>query len=127
MLLEHVAINVSDPVSMAQWYVDHCHMRIVLQVDEAPYTRFLADQKGRTCLEIYANPKADIPDYTHQHPLIYHQAFAVDDPDATRARLEGAGATFFEEVSFPNGTKLVMLRDPWGIPLQLVKRTEKWY
>jgi hypothetical protein len=44
------------------------------------------------------------------------------DPDADRKRLEAAGATFFEEIRLPDGTFVIMLRDPWGVPLQLCKR-----
>lgn len=127
MLLEHVAINVPDPVAMAAWYVDNCNMRIVIANDTPPFTHFLADQSGRTCIEIYNNPKADIPDYANQHPLIYHQAFAVDNPDEKKSELMAAGASYFEEVITPNGSRLIMLRDPWGIPLQLVQRVDRWY
>ena len=45
--------NVPDPVAMADWYVEHCDMKIVLQIDEPPFTRFLADQQGKTCIEVY--------------------------------------------------------------------------
>ena len=127
MILEHVAINVADPVAMAEWYAEHCQMRIVLQVDGAPFTRFLADQKGRTCLEIYHNPKAPVPDYAAQSHLVYHHAFAVEDLNGTKERLLEAGATFVEEVNLGTGSHLIMLRDPWNIPLQLVHRVNKWY
>ena len=127
MLLEHVAINVSNPVKMADWYVEHCKMRIVLQVDKPPFTRFLADREGSTCIEIYNNTLAPIPDYQSQSHLVYHHAFSVEDPDLTRDDLIAAGASFVEEVNLPNGTRLIMLRDPWGIPLQLAKRPESWY
>ena len=127
MLLEHVAINVSSPVEMADWYVNHCKMRIVLQIDEPPFTRFLADQEGKTSIEIYKNETAPIPDYHNQNHLVYHHAFSVEHLEETRDKLIGSGATFVEEVEIANGTRLVMLRDPWGIPLQLVKRAKPWY
>lgn len=127
MLLEHVAINVPDAAAMADWYVENCQMKIVIQKDGAPFTRFLSDQKGVTCIEIYSNTSQHIPDYFSQHPLVYHTAFAVDDLDKTRDELIAAGATFFEEINVPNGTRLIMLRDPWGVPLQLCYRPNKWY
>lgn len=127
MQLEHIAINVSDPVAIADWYVAHCDMRIVIALTDPPYTRFIVDQTGRTCIELYANPAAAVPDYSNQHHLIYHQAFSVEDIDGEKARLMEAGASYVESVRFPNGTRLEMLRDPWGIPLQLVKRVDKWY
>jgi len=37
-------------------------------------------------------------------------------------RLLAAGATLADNQRLPDGTHLVMLRDPWGVPLQLCKR-----
>jgi len=127
MIFEHVAINVPDSRSMAEWYVKHCGLRIVIQIDEPPFTRFLADQVGNTCIEIYQNTSAEIPDYPNQNPLVYHHAFVVVDLDKTREKLEKVGASFVEEVNPSAGTRLIMLRDPWGVPLQLVHRVNKWY
>ena len=129
MRLEHVAINVENSVAMADWYVKNCGMKVVLQVDGPPFTRFLADAGGRTAIEIYSNPAAPVPDYAHQNPLVYHHAFAVDDLDGVKDRLMHTGATFVEEVKLENGARLIMLRDPWGVPLQLVHRpkTQVWY
>lgn len=127
MFFEHVAINVPDSIAMADWYVENCGMKIVIRIDEPPFTRFLADKQGTTCIEIYQNTSADIPDYHHQNHLVYHHAFAVDDPETTREELLKAGATFVEDINLPNGTRLIMLRDPWGVPLQLVKRVDPWY
>lgn len=127
MLLEHIAINVPDSVAMADWYVEHCYMRIVLAVDGEPHTRFLADKEGKTCIEIYTNTKAPIPDYSQIHPATYHNAFSVEDLEGERDRLIAAGATFVSDTPKPGGTRLLMLRDPWQIPLQLVKRPKYWY
>ncbi len=127
MRFEHVAINVPDSPTMAEWYVQHCGLRIVIQVEEFPFTRFLGDQEGRTCIEIYQNDTAEIPDYANQSHLVYHHAFAVDQMEETRDKLLTAGASFVEDINLPNGTRLIMLRDPWGIPLQLVKRKDPWY
>ncbi|MGC9523268.1 MAG: VOC family protein [Anaerolineae bacterium] len=122
MHFEHVALNVPEPRAMARWYVEHCGMRIVRAVDEPPYTRFVADATGRVILELYANPEAPVPDYAGQHPLVLHIAFAVEDVAATKARLLAAGATVFSEEMLADGSELIMLKDPWGIALQLVKR-----
>ncbi len=123
MHFEHVAVNVPDPQAMAQWYVTHCGMRIVRSVDAAPYMRFLADATGRVIFELYANPEAPIPNYMTQHPLVLHIAFAVADMAATKTRLIEAGATVYSEEVLPDGSELVMLKDPWGCALQLVRRT----
>ncbi len=129
MKLEHVALNVSNPIEMAAWYVEHCKMKIVLKIDEPPFTRFIADSDNKTALELYVNEDAPIPDYFQQHHLVYHNAFSVEEMDRTMNELIEAGASFVEEINQDNGNRLVMLRDPWGIPLQLVQRTrsQKWY
>jgi predicted enzyme related to lactoylglutathione lyase len=56
------------------------------------------------------------------NPLRFHIAFAAADPDAAREALVAAGATFVDERTMPDGSRLLMLRDPWGVPLQLCKR-----
>ena len=122
MKFEHLALNVPDAAAMADWYVAHCGMQIVFAEPKAPHTRFLADKTGRTILEVYTNPAAPIPAYTEQHPLVLHVAFAVQDATATRDRLTAAGATLLSDQATANGTHLIMLRDPWGVALQLCKR-----
>jgi catechol 2,3-dioxygenase-like lactoylglutathione lyase family enzyme len=122
MKIEHVALNVSDPVQAAQWYVKNLGMRVVKGLDKTPYTHFLADQAGQM-IEIYSNPAAAVPDYHAMHPLILHIAFMVEDMEGTRSRLIAAGATAEGEISkLDNGDQLAMLRDPWGVAIQLAKR-----
>lgn len=120
--IEHVALNVSDPRAMAEWYVAHLGMRVVRQVDGPPHTRFLADAAGRTVVEIYENDTARVPDYRAMNPLELHLAFDSGAPDADRAALVAAGATAVSEDRLPDGSRLLMLRDPWGLALQLCAR-----
>lgn len=127
MRFEHIAINVPDPVKMAQWYIENCGLKAVIALTEPPFTHFLTDSEGYTAIEIYNNPAAPIPDYFQQSHLVYHHAFVTNDLDHTQDRLIKAGASFVEEVNLPNQTRLIMLRDPWGIALQLVDRQDSWY
>lgn len=123
MNIEHVAINVADPVAMARWYVAHLGMRIVRSVDSQTFTHFLADESGRVVIEIYHHAGAGVPDYFAMNPLVLHVAFSTADMKATHERLLAAGATAAGEVAVtPAGDELAMLRDPWGVPLQLVRR-----
>ena len=121
--IEHFACNVADPVAMAAWYVEHLGMRIVRRVPAPPHIHFLADASSRVVIEIYSNSADPIPDYPSMHPLRFHLAFAADDPDAVKAALIAAGATFVDEQTLADGSRLLMLRDPWGLALQLAKRT----
>lgn len=123
MNIEHIAINVADPPAMARWYVDHLGMRIVRNLGTQTFTHFLADESSRVVLEIYHHAAAGVPDYFAMNPLVLHVAFAVADMNATRERLLAAGATAAGDVAVtPAGDELAMLRDPWGVPLQLVRR-----
>ena len=123
MKFEHFAQNVPDPVRMAEWYVAHLGMTTVLSLDHSPHTRFLADESGRVCMELYSNPAAPVHDCRSIHPLTFHVAFETRDAEAERNRLVAAGATDVEVVRPPDGSLLYMLRDPWGLPLQICQRT----
>jgi uncharacterized glyoxalase superfamily protein PhnB len=76
-------------------------------------------------LEIYNNAAAPVPDYPAQSPLVLHIAFLSENLAEDSARLVAAGATLVESpAETPSGDTLAMLRDPWGIPLQLVRRAK---
>lgn len=122
MRFEHFAINVPDSRAAAAWYVEHLGLTIVRAVENAPYTRFLADDSGRTVLEVYSNPAAPYPDYKNQHWLVFHLALVSRDVDADRARLERAGATLATIDDLADGSRLAMMRDPWGVCVQLCCR-----
>jgi len=124
MRFEHVALNVTEPKRMADWYAEHCGLSAVRSMDVAPFTHFMADETGRVILELYSNPKASIPDYASRHPLEFHIALAVADAETDKRRLIEAEATLFEESNTADGSHLVMLRDPFGVPLQLCQRTQ---
>ena len=107
---------------MAAWYVANLGMRIVRGSDAAPYIHFLADAGGAMLIELYNNPPDAVPPYADTDPLQLHVAFSAADPDGARAQLVAAGATFVEERQTPDGSRLLMLRDPWGFAIQLCKR-----
>lgn len=123
MKFEHFALNVADVRAVAAWYVTHLGFRIARKRDDAPFTHFLADETGRVIVELYTNPSATIVDHSKNHPLCFHIAFVAADAKAERQRLEKAGATLFIEETTPDGSLLVMMRDPWGVPIQLCQRT----
>jgi catechol 2,3-dioxygenase-like lactoylglutathione lyase family enzyme len=124
MKFEHFALNVPDAPAHAQWYVKNLGFTIARKREDAPFTHFLADETGRTVVELYSNTKSAYPDYRNQHPLSFHIAVVAADAKAERARLEQAGATLFLEEPQPDGSLLIMLRDPWNVPLQLCQRTK---
>jgi catechol 2,3-dioxygenase-like lactoylglutathione lyase family enzyme len=124
MRIEHVALLVADPVALAAWYVAHLGMSIVRRNDSGPgFARFLADSEGLGVLEIYASDNLPTPDYGRTDPLVFHVAFSTDDVEGTRGRLVEAGAAPVGEVTVsPTGDTFAVVRDPWGIPIQLAHR-----
>ena len=122
MKMEHVALNVADPVRMASWYEKHLGFEIARKITTPPYTHFLRESGGAVMIEIYCNPADQVPSYSHMNPLLLHVAFVSANPDADKATLLAAGATLVEEQRHPDGSHLVMMRDPWGLAIQLCKR-----
>ena len=123
--LEHVAINVEDPAAMAKWYCENLGMKIVRKGPSPVNMRFISDAGGNMMLELYNNPPDAVPDYPSMDPLSLHIAFMVDDVNAICKKLIAAGATVAGDVDItPAGDEIAMLRDPWGVPIQFVKRAE---
>ncbi|WP_339878631.1 VOC family protein [uncultured Algoriphagus sp.] len=123
MKFEHFALNVPDATSTSLWYEEHLGLTVKKKMVESPFMTFLADDSGTVMLEIYTNPKGQTLDFDKFHPLTVHLALVSDDPIADKNRLLEAGATEVSDDVLPDGSHLVMLRDPWGICLQLCKRT----
>ncbi|MBN1414416.1 MAG: VOC family protein [Bacteroidales bacterium] len=122
MKIEHFALNVKDPAAMAQWYIENLGLEIIRKMDKTPHTHFLGDKSGAILLEIYNNPPDQVPHYKSMDPLLVHLAFVSSDPESDKKRLTAAGASYVEEVNLPDGSKLIMMRDPWGLAIQLCQR-----
>jgi uncharacterized glyoxalase superfamily protein PhnB len=123
--IEHFALQVPDPVAMADWYVKHLGCSVARSSGEPAHARFLLENAGWVMLEVYRNPRVSAPDYGAMDPLLLHLAFVSNSPANDRDRLVAAGARIVEDVSTaPSGDQFVMLRDPWGVALQLVKRAK---
>ena len=124
MKIEHFAFNVSDPNAMGRWYVEHLGFTVKRRLVDEPFTHFLADDSGSIMIEIYRQP-APIPDYNSIHVMSLHLAIVSQDVEADVTRLVAAGGQLDGEIqSFTNGDRFAMIRDPWGITLQIVSRTE---
>ncbi|MGE3840542.1 MAG: VOC family protein [Vicinamibacterales bacterium] len=125
MKIEHVAFQVADPVAAARWYVDHLGLEVKRAESASPFGHFLADDGGTVMLEIYCNPAVPVPDYRQYDPRVVHVAFAAPDVARTYSRLIAAGATDEGGVTTnASGDTLAMVRDPWGLAVQLVQRAQ---
>jgi catechol 2,3-dioxygenase-like lactoylglutathione lyase family enzyme len=125
MKIEHVGLNVPDPAKAAEWYVANLGMKVVRAGGEPAHARFLADDSGKVMLETYHNAKAPVPDYASMDLLVLHVAFLAEDVPGTYRRLLSAGARpLSPPETLPNGDRIAAVRDPWGLPVQVVKRAE---
>ena len=122
MKVEHIGLNVAQSTAMAEWYCDNLGMKVVRKLSATTF--FIADESGHGIFEIYQNPAAEVPDYAAMDPLILHIAFQTEDIDGDFKRLVAAGATVVAEPADKGGSVLAMLRDPWGIAIQLAARPE---
>ena len=123
MKIEHTAYQVDDPVALCRWYVDHLGLAVKRAQAEPPFGHFLADDSDTVMLEFYKQAHLPVPDYRSMDPLLLHLAFLADDVSAVRARLMAAGATAEGSVvRNAAGDEVAMLRDPWGLTIQLIKR-----
>ncbi|HPD14228.1 MAG TPA: VOC family protein [Planctomycetota bacterium] len=123
MVIEHLGLNVPEPAAMADWYVAHLGLRVVLAKDQPVPVRFLADSAGRVMLEVYRNPAVPVPDYWAIDPLVLHLAFTSGDVPGDYRRFLAAGATAATAPNvLPTGDEIAIVRDPWGFAVQLVRR-----
>ena len=72
-------------------------------------------------IELYYNPAAEILDYANQEPLMVHLAFVSENPEEEKERLQKAGAVLVSDDTLDDGTRLLMMRDPWGQPFNFAK------
>lgn len=123
---EHIALNVHDPRAMAKWYCDHLGMKVRRSGPAPTFGTFVSDAGGNMMFELYYNADAAIHDYRRTDPNSFHVAFETDDVKTTRDMLLGAGATVAKDIwNTDAGDVVVILRDPWGLPIQFLKRAQR--
>ena len=117
MKLEHVAIDVADPEAFKAWWCENLGFRV------SPNPGFIMDDSGTAGLEVYRTGETpSAPDYGSMNSMTFHVAFVSDDVKADVDRLVAAGATV-EQLKLDNPAfHMAILRDPWGVAIQLCKR-----
>lgn len=123
LFAEHIALNVADSREKARWYTENLGF-VVIRDGKAPtYGMFIADAGKNLMYELYQNTQYPVIDFTAVSHVSMHIAFMVDDIQKAKDALIKAGATLVEDISkTPMGDSVLMLRDPWGLPIQCVKR-----
>ena len=84
---------------------------------------FIADSTNDMMFELYQNteyPMLDFPKVSH---MATHAAFMVNNLELVKSNLLAANATVVDNITkTPAGDLVLMMRDPWGEPIQFVKR-----
>lgn len=120
---EHFALNVPNPVDMANWYADNLGMKIMRKGMSPTFTCFVADSGKHMMLEFFHNPDFPMPDLKNIDQLSLHIAFMTDDVPAIKTKLLNAGATLLNDIKInAAGDEVVKLKDPWGLTIHFVKR-----
>lgn len=125
MKIEHFAYQVNEPFAVADWYTTNFGFSTKRSSESPVPVCFLADSTGDVMIEIYNNPVVVTPDYASMDPLILHMAFVCNEVPEKVKELVDAGATLLSgPETTPSGDTLAMLRDPWGLAIQLCRRAE---
>ena len=122
--IEHIGICIEKPVEMANWYCETLGFNIKFSAeDEEKGVAFITDASDRVMLELGRLP--DVLPITRvlSHHLQLHIAVKSEDPERDAEYLVSKGARFIEKcpITLP-GQNLMVLSDPWGNTIQLVKR-----
>lgn len=120
---EHYALNVIDSKAKSQWLVDNLGLVIVKKGNAPMFGMFVADAGKHLMMELYQNATFPVINFSDVSHNATHLAFMVEDVAAAKTQLVAAGATVVDDiVKTPSGDVFLMVRDPWGEPLQLLKR-----
>lgn len=123
--IEHIGISVVDPVVMANWYQETLGFNIKFSAeDEEKGVAFLTDCSDKVMLELGMIPNVLPLTDKLDHHLQLHIALRSEDPDRDAEYLVSKGAKFIEKCPIKRpGENLIVLSDPWGNTIQLVKRS----
>jgi glyoxylase I family protein len=120
---EHAALNVAEPVKAAEWFVDNFGMKIIRQSGAPTFTTFISDNNENYMIELFHNSTAPVLNLNDVNYNSLHFAFTVNNIELVKEKLIKAGATLAEDIkTTQSGDKVLMLRAPWGQPLQFVLR-----
>ena len=122
--IQHIGLNVNNPVEVANWYIQNLGMKLIRQGNAPQFVTFIAGAGGNMEMEFYNKEKFKKIDFQKIDVMSFHFAFLTDSIGIIKKKLIDAGAKLVDKITeTPTGDKVAMLRDPWGMPLQLVERS----
>jgi catechol 2,3-dioxygenase-like lactoylglutathione lyase family enzyme len=127
MKIEHIGIMVPKPISAGNWYNKHLGLAVIRQLgsDEEGVT-FLRDNETDTVIELAKLSEIPDFDFNELDPLHLHIAIECDDPAGLSSELEKAGASIIgESARAEAANERILVKDPWGITIQLIILIER--
>ena len=121
---EHLAINMADSRARSMWYRDNFGFVAICDATVGPFTIFSSDAGKHLMFELYHFPQYPIVDFQKLNPFSMHVAFATNNVAGARDGLTKGGASFIEFHNTAQGDSVLVLRDPWGMPIHIVKRVK---
>lgn len=122
--IEHIGIAVRKPLEMVKWYEKVLGFETIVASGEPDKgVAFINDAAKKVVLEVMNAPGLTALCDRQDDPTQLHIAFLSETPDADADRLVREGAARIgDTIHTPAGDTLILLRDPWGNTVQLVKR-----
>ncbi len=126
-MIEHMAFMVADPEAAVAWYCEYLGLREVRRGGGGDI--FVSDETGQVVLQLedarLVPGEKEEPGYGSRDARVLHLAFSVEDVVGEQKRLIQAGAKAEGDVLVTvDGDEMALLRDPWGLAFQLVKRKD---
>ncbi|MGK9369455.1 VOC family protein [Melioribacter sp. Ez-97] len=117
---EHIALLLPDAEKAAEWYCSNLDMKIV---NKGTGSIFVTDKAKNIMFEFLINNEVKHLNFKEINALSMHIAFHVRDAEKLKKKLVDSGASIESDLTLTNsGDKIMILRDPWGVPLQFVER-----
>ncbi|MCX7797471.1 MAG: VOC family protein [Melioribacter sp.] len=125
VVFEHIGINVKDSRSAALWYVKNLNMKILRESESPNYSAFVADSALHMMIEFNYNKDFPTVSELNLNYDSFHLAFSVPNIQQIKEKLVSEGASILSDIrKTDSGDYVLVLKDPWGLPIQFVQRTK---
>jgi glyoxylase I family protein len=121
--VHHLSLSVTDLDRSVQWYRDVLDLNLDVRFETETFARArFRNESGTVILTLTCHDERHADSFDERRPGLDHVAFEVDaeDFDDVAARFDSLGVTHSEvKEPFP-GARLMTLRDPDNIQLEVV-------
>jgi len=117
---EHIAIDVENPETVADWYVKYMGLKII---SKSKKMIFVGDPEHHYMFELYkkAGVEGRFSSLSHDSS---HVAFSTSDAAELSKKMVEGGAKILKTFTNPVGDRVINMQDPWGNNLQVIQRVK---